>query len=189
MATKKYKCDKCSRSFAMPAHLARHQKSIHASPAQRRAKQASASGRKPGRPRNVPVGNNGVGRLLSDMQAYRSELADRQNALQQELDSITQAINALGGSAARVSQPSAARPGKKRGPGRPKSDGPRPGSLGDCILKVLHSASSPMGPNQIAKSVVRSGYKSKARDLAKAVSNALPTLKGVKKISTGRYGC
>ena len=35
--------------------------------------------------------------------------------------------------------------------------------------------------------IVLAGYKSKAKDLTKAVSNALPQLKGIKKIGFGKY--
>ncbi|MHC4695735.1 MAG: hypothetical protein ACYTFA_03215 [Planctomycetota bacterium] len=44
-----------------------------------------------------------------------------------------------------------------------------------------------MSPNAIATAVAKSGYKSKAKDLAKAVSNSIPELKSVKKVGFGLY--
>ena len=37
MAKKTLKCSKCSRKFSMPAHLARHMTSTHASPKKKAA--------------------------------------------------------------------------------------------------------------------------------------------------------
>ena len=44
-----------------------------------------------------------------------------------------------------------------------------------------------MSPKDIAARIVKAGYKSKAKDLTKAVSNTLPQLKQVKKVGFGKY--
>jgi len=43
---KKFKCSKCDRSFSMPAHLARHMNTIHATPGQKAAAAAARSRQK-----------------------------------------------------------------------------------------------------------------------------------------------
>ena len=44
-----------------------------------------------------------------------------------------------------------------------------------------------MSPKEIAVSVVKAGYKSGAKNLTKAVSNALPEMSEVKKVGRGEY--
>ncbi|MCH9003572.1 MAG: hypothetical protein IIC02_13450, partial [Planctomycetes bacterium] len=52
---------------------------------------------------------------------------------------------------------------------------------------VLEHQSTPATPKEIASKVLRSGYQSRAKDLTKAVSNALPELKRIKKVGFGKY--
>lgn len=80
--------------------------------------------------------------------------------------------------------PAVAAPRKR---GRPKGSGPRSGSLKDVIAKVLSQRATPLSPQQISQAVVKAGYKSKAQDLTKAVSNVLPDVKGVKRLGFGKY--
>ena len=65
--------------------------------------------------------------------------------------------------------------------------GGREGSLKSYMVKILRQRSRPMSPRDIAARIVKAGYKSKAKDLTKAVSNALPQLRGVKKVGFGMY--
>ncbi|MFH1108434.1 MAG: hypothetical protein V1790_04445 [Planctomycetota bacterium] len=64
----------------------------------------------------------------------------------------------------------------------------RPGSLKTFIVRVLSEAAQPLGPREIGLRVRRAGYRTKAKDLTKAVTNALPELKKVKKVGYGQYG-
>ena len=97
-----------------------------------------------------------------------------------ELAAITGALRAMG---TKASPATAAAPKRGRPPGR----GARPGSLKSFILRVLRQRSRPMSPRDIATGVTKLGYKSKAKDLTKAVSNSLPELKRIKKVGVGLY--
>ncbi|MFQ5591924.1 MAG: hypothetical protein ACE5HE_12230 [Phycisphaerae bacterium] len=122
-----------------------------------------------------------VSRLVSEMQSYLGELHQQRATIDAEANAITLALQTM-----RASTTAAARvPGR---PGRPpgRSAG-RTGSLKNYILRVLRQRSGPMSPRDIATAVVQSGYKSKARDLTKAVSNTLPGLKSVKKVGFAKY--
>lgn len=207
MAQKAFKCSKCDRSFSMAAHLARHQSTIHSLKRKTGAKASAKKGRV-GRPRGrratvsaSPVrmatssrmGSEGAVRLISEMEAYHRDLTDQRMNLEGEIEAIAAAMQALGG----ASQPVAARRGPKpkrravgrpRGSvGRPRSSGARPGSLKDYIVRVLSQRTTPMKPNEIGASVKKAGFRTKAKDLTKAVSNALPHLKKVKRVGFGAY--
>ena len=64
----------------------------------------------------------------------------------------------------------------------------RPGSLKSYIVRVLSEAARPLGPREIGLKVRRAGYRTKAKDLTRAVTNALPELKNVKRVGYGQYG-
>ncbi len=182
------KCPKCSRTFSMKAHLGRHMATIHASPGARRAAAKKSAGRKAGRPATkrtavLSTGGNGVTGFLSDMQAYHDSLTAKRDELDGQISAIETAIGAMGG---------AARTAVRRGPGRPKgkvsaSGTGRPGSLKDMIIKVLGQRKQPLSPNQISTAVIKAGYKSRAKDLTKAVSNVLPDIGQVKRVGFGSY--
>jgi hypothetical protein len=83
-------------------------------------------------------------------------------------------------------------PGSGRGPGRPRGSGrrgggPREGSLKDVILKVLSNAGEPMKVADISDAVLKSGYSTKNKTLAKSVGIALAGMDGVKKVGRGLY--
>ena len=121
-----------------------------------------------------------VAQLVGDMQAYLGELSRRRVALDAELTAITGALKAMG---TKTSPATAGAPKRGRPPGR----GTRPGSLKSFIVRVLRQRSRPMSPRDIATGVTKLGYKSKAKDLTKAVSNSLPELKSIKKVGFGLY--
>ncbi len=188
MPRKKFKCTKCSRTFSMPAHLARHMNTIHASPAARAARQRRAgrkgnAGRRPGSTAVLAVGDvsfTDSANLLSGIQAYHESLLARRDQIDREVSALGNALSALGstqvGSAKSVRQ--------KRGR---RGAGAREGSLKDFILKVLGRRSTPVTPMEIAALVMRSGYKSRAKDLSTAVNSVLPELKAVKRVGFGLY--
>lgn len=51
MAAKSFKCTKCSRSFGMAAHLARHMSTIHGAKGKKKAAKRSGKGKRRGRPK------------------------------------------------------------------------------------------------------------------------------------------
>jgi hypothetical protein len=177
----------------MAAHLARHQRS-HGG-----GKKAPTGTKKmkrgPGRPkgsRNAPRTttlsiSGGPTHLLTQMQAYCSDLFAQRDSLDTQISRIENAMSSLGGAL-----PVGRAVGIRRGPGRPKGSiraagAPRPGTLKDVIVRVLSQRSSPLAPKEIATSVIRAGYKTKTKDLSKTVSNTLPTMKNIKRVDRGLY--
>lgn len=211
MARKKFKCPKCDRTFSMAAHLARHANTIHASG--RGRKQTGRPGKKRkavrlGRPPGRPAGSrrlaakDGALRLLDGMRAYHGKLVVQRADLDSQIEGIEAAIGAMGGSASRTvgvrrRRKATGAKRKKTGArlGRPPAAqsgqgatrGARPGPLREKIVRVLRQRSKPMSPRGIASAVKATGYKSKAKDLTKAVSNTLPKIKAVKKVGRGMY--
>ena len=211
MARKTFKCPKCDRSFSMAAHLARHANTIHASGRGRKQKGRPGKKRKAvrlGRPPGRPAGSRRLAakdaalRLLDGMRAYHGKLVAQRADLDSQIEGIEAAIGAMGGSApraagvrrrrkatgakrkktgARLGRPPAAKAG------RGATRGARPGPLRERIVRVLRQRSKPMSPGGIASAVMATGYKSKAKNLTKAVSNTLPKIKAVKKVSRGMY--
>jgi len=193
----KLKCSKCSRTFSMPAHLARHQSAVHGM----KSKRITSAGarRKPGRParaaRASMVSGAGMGpgadRILSEMSSYREQLVAQRESIEEQLGALEGAMSAMG--SGRMMIPSRSGAGRSvgrpsgRGPGRPKGSGNREGTLKSTMIKVLKQTGSPMSPQAIASAVIRAGYKTKTSNLTKAVSNALPTMKEIRRVGRGQY--
>lgn len=186
MAKGKFKCAKCKRSFSMAAHLARHNNTIHGGRSKGKGVVRGLQGRR-GR---AAAGIGGIHTvtnfatasadgLLGDMQAYHSGLQAQRMSIDAQIDAVARAMEVMGASVPAAS----AVPGKRRR-GRPPG---QPGSLKDFIVRVLRASSAPLSPNQIGKRVKKAGYKTKAKDLTKAVSNTLPDLKRVKRLGFGSY--
>ncbi len=193
------KCSKCSRKFSMPAHLARHMSAIHRAPGAKlhAAAKAKKTGRRPGRPKGVrntvaaqakrstvrgtKLAGDGPARVLHEMQAYHSALMAEHTSLQARMDALTNAMATLG----TVTPAGPKRKTNKRG--RPVGSGVRPGSLKDHIVRVMRQTTKPLGPRDISKKVLKAGFKTKAKDISKAVSNKLPELKNIKKVGFGLY--
>ena len=118
--------------------------------------------------------------ILSGIQAYHESLLARRDQIDLEISALGGALSALGSTSPRPARAGAPKRGRKGSTGRE-------GSLKNYIVKVLERQSTPATPKEIAAKVLRSGYKSKAKDLTKAVSNALPELKKIKKVGFGKY--
>ena len=187
MPRKKIKCSRCSRTFSMPAHLARHMNTTHASPAARAARQRRGIGAVKGvrrRSSTVMAGGDASfadsADLLNGIQAYHETLLAKRDQIDLELSALGGALSALGSTSASPARIGAPKRGRR-------GAGAREGSLKSFIVKVLGHQSTPATPKEIASKVLRSGYQSKAKDLTKAVSNALPELKKIKKVGFGKY--
>jgi len=183
MAKGAFRCPKCDRVFSMAAHLARHANTMHGRVG--RSKKAKAGGMR-GRPgrfqttaQGVEVNGEGAIRVLREMEAYRDTLIFRRSTIEHQIAGIENAMSAMG--TVTVAAPTA----KRRG--RPVGTGGRAGSLKDMIVKVLRQRSKPLTPQEIADGVVTAGYKTSSKNLTKAVSNALPGLKLVRKVDRGLY--
>ena len=199
MAAGKFKCAKCDRSFSMAAHLARHQNALHGTK-KRAAKGKKSRGkvrvkgvRNVGRPKgvvarrraSVAVAGGEAAQLISRMRTYHADLLTRRESIEAEIVAIGSAMDAMGAVGAKRGRP-AGRPAG-RPPGRPPGRPARAGSLKSFILRVLGQRTTAMSPKDIAARILKSGYKSKAKNLTKAVSNTLPQLKKVKKVGFGKY--
>ena len=176
MPRKKFHCRLCKRSFAMAAHLARHMSGSHG-----RRKAGGTRVRKlPGRKAKgaLPESSDARVRLLTTMEAYHHEIQGQCEALTNQARAVAAAMQAItgdqkAGSSSR--QSSAVEPY-------------RPGALKSYIVRVLSEAAQPLGPGEIGRRVRRAGYRTKAKDLTRAVTNALPELKNVKRVDYGQYG-
>lgn len=202
MARAKYKCSKCSRSFGMPAHLARHMNTIHAGGRTAKAKIAARTKGKRGvgRPlgsktrvsafssaqggRTGVVSSDAGARLLIDMESFHNDLLARRNSLEGEIDGLARAMEALGSPGRATAPRKQARTAASGSSGGSEF---REGSLKSFIVRVLRQNSKPLSPNDIGTRVVNAGFRTKAKDITKAVSNTLPQLGGVKRVGFGMY--
>ena len=125
MARATFRCSKCSRSFGMAAHLARHMTTIHSRGGRKMKKKGrigrpkGSKNRGSGMARRVSVGSaaGAPADLLRQMQGYHDQLAAESDSLAAKMGNIADAIRALGA-------PAPVRAGaKRRGrpPGRPAS--------------------------------------------------------------------
>lgn len=182
MAKGAFKCSKCDRTFSMAAHLARHTNTIHGG-GSRKAGRVGGMKPKLGRPPRAAAAASGGGegaiRVLKEMESYRDTLLMQRCSIDCQIAGIENAMSAMG------TMPIARPVSKRRG--RPAGKAGRSGSLKDMIVKVLRQRSKPLTPQAIAEGVVSAGYKTASKNLTKAVSNALPTLKMVKKVDRGLY--
>lgn len=182
MAKDKFKCNKCDRTFLMPAHLARHESAMHS--AKPHSKGAGPKrGKRRGRPPKVSVAGPTIGgealELIQRMQGYHANLLAQRQGLEDRIATIANAMDAMGTKTDAVPA--------RRGPGRPRGSGGRKGSLATHVLRALKSRSRAMGPAEIARLVMKGGYKTKSQNLTKAVSNTLPKLKMVTRVGFGEY--
>lgn len=183
MAKGVFKCPKCDRTFSMAAHLARHANTIHGGgrKAGRAGRMKPRLGRPPRAAAAAGAGGDGAIRVLKEMETYRDTLLMQRCSIDCQIAGIENAMNAMG------AMPIARPVGKRKRRGRPAGSGSRSGSLKDMIVRVLRQRSKPLTPHDIAEGVVSAGYKTASKNLTKAVSNALPTLKMVKKVDRGLY--
>ncbi len=214
MTKGKYKCPKCDRTFSMPAHLARHKNTIHSMGSRKKtaAKKMGKTRAKVGRPKRVSakrvgrpkgrVARRGVSvglgtpRFLGEMQAYRSALLTQRASLDVQIDAVGRALGEMGlatkATPTRRTTKKRAKPKVKARPRAKAKKGPavgkiRAGSLRDYIGRVLRQRSTPMSPAEIGTGVVRAGFKTKSKDITKAVSNTLPKMTNIKKMGFGKY--
>lgn len=176
---KSFKCTKCNRRFSMAAHLARHTNAMH-SRGRRSASKAGFSARRKSTALGFGGGiSGGASELISVMQTYHEELIEKRSSLDMEMETISSAMQALGAAVSSSSTRS------YRTSSTPVA---RAGSLKDFIVRVLGQSNKPMSPNEIGTRVLKAGFKTKARDLTKAVSNALPELKPqIMRLGFGQY--
>ena len=199
MPKAKYKCSRCDRTFSMPAHLARHKNTIHAMGARKKkvkgkvGRPKGTTAKKLGRPK-MRVARTGMAtglgapRFLGEMKAYQDALLTQRATLDAQIDAVGRALGEMGlaTTATRRATKKRAKPKIKA---RAKATGTtiRTGSLRDYIGRVLKQRTKPMSPADIGARVIKAGFKTKAKDITKAVSNTLPKMTNVKKVGFGKY--
>ncbi len=194
---KSFKCNICGKTFAMAMHLGRHRTAVHGVGGKKtKAKTAAAktAKRKRGRPRgsgrkpsSVSVGLPAISgaptEVIRTLMNYQAQLQADRDRVEAQLDALSRAIEAMGAvSTATRNSMGARRRGRPVGSG-----GKRKGKLADYIVKVLGQAKKPMKPREISAAVLKAGYPTKSKNLTRSVSNALPTIKGIKKVGFGQY--
>ncbi len=174
--TGKFKCLKCKRRFKMAAHLGRHMSTIHAAkgkPARKKA--AKRAVKRTGRRPAVGVAAS----LVAQLRGCQREFVDSREALSARIAALDDALAALGGGV----------PKRKPGParGRRPAKGPRPGSLKDFIGRVLRARRGPTSVKSVTAGVLKAGFKTKNKRLAKNVGGALADMPNVAKVGRGQY--
>ena len=201
MPAVKFRCKRCKRSFSMAAHLARHNNSIHgtkskktsnAKTSKRTAKKRAVHSKvvramavsrgKLGPMKSFSTGIAGSEGIIEAMQAHYNELLTQRNAIDAQIDAFAIALETIGStSPTNVSRLTS----KKRG--RPVGTVGRKGSLKSYIDRVFRETSKPMTLKDIGMRVKKAGFKTKSKDVTKAISNTLPGLKKVKRVGYGLY--
>ncbi len=132
--------------------------------------------RRVGRPRKAVA--SPLGRAVSvvnELDSYRSDLIAQRDAIDEQLAAVDNALRAMDSSAA------------PRGPGRRPGRQPgRAGSLKSYIGKVMGGRGI-MAVKDITSAVVKAGYKSRNKTLAKSVGIALTEMPNVTKIGRGQF--
>ena len=139
--------------------------------------------------RGRPKGSGGAVSLSSattGLKSYRAHLARERDTLDERIGAIDTVLQTFGApqKVARVGRPAGRRAVAKPGPGR---RGARKGSLKEYIGKVLSTRSREMAVKDIATGVVKAGYKTRNKTLAKSVGIALADMRNVAKVGRGLY--
>ncbi len=181
-----FKCSICGRTFKMAAHLARHQNTIHGAKKKKVAGKKAAKrivgkkvqqARRPAK-RARPVRQGGTTPLLQQMQAYRSDLIAQRAQVNTQIGAIERALAALG---TKIGAPA-----RKPAAGR-RGAAARPGSLKTYVERVLRARGRSMAVKDVTDAVLRAGFKSTNKTLAKSVGIALSQMRNVRKVSRGLF--
>jgi len=175
----------------MAAHLARHMNTTHGAKPAVKAAAKKAAGRKPRRPRAVKRATAPAQRrarpivvdeppILKEMLAYRDNLLTQRDRLAEQIDAIEAALSALGTAPRSTGKPATA----QRSTGKSAF---RTGSLKSYIADVMSGAAKPMAVKDITAAVLKAGFKTSNKTLAKSVGIALTQMPKVKKVSRGLF--
>ena len=140
------------------------------------APKRAKGGRKPAAPTMTSA--------LASLTEARNHLVTQRDALDGQIAVIERALADLGGAAprARISVRAAKRP-----TGRGRRGGRRPGALKDRIAAVLATRKGPMAVKDITAAVMKTGYKTQNKTLAKSVGIALTQMPEVAKVRRGTF--
>lgn len=121
--------------------------------------------------------------VLSTLRQARAQLVNEQTGLQKKLAALDATIAAFGGNGVSYgAMPGpAARMGRKGGRGAY-----RRGSLKECIDGVM-AGGEPMEVKEVHAAVLKAGFRSKNKTLAKSIGIALSQMPTVVKVSRGVF--
>ncbi len=129
------------------------------------------------------VGATGMSGAISSLRACHAGLVAQRKELDGQLDVLARALEAVTGTPGRRA---GRKPGRKPGP-KPGTGGTfRPGSLKAYIAKALKGGGV-LAVKDITTGVLKSGYKTKNKTLAKSVGIALTEMRGATKVGRGRF--
>ena len=121
---------------------------------------------------------DGVTGLRRGILAYRGRLVAERTQLDSQIAAIERALAALGSTLPKT--PTATARGRR-------GAGPRKGSLKGYIERVLRARRGAIAVKDITTRVLRAGYKSKNKALAKSVGIALTQMPNVAKVARGTF--
>jgi hypothetical protein len=116
--------------------------------------------------------------LLRQMQTYRNGLLAQRAQVTSQIDAIDKALAAMGATIRTTGR----RPGRGRRVGKT-----RPGSLKSYVERVLRTRGGAMAVKDVTAGVLRAGFKTKNKTLAKSVGIALSQMPAVRKVSRGTF--
>lgn len=127
-------------------------------------------------------------RLIVELHSERAALDAQRRTIDGQIAALERAMIALNGAAPRGRAPGTgpARRMAKAAAG-PAPSAHRRGSLKEFIGKALAAGGRVMSVKEITAAVVRGGYKSKNKTLAKSVGIALTEMSEVRKVGRGRF--
>ena len=139
----------------------------------RRMRRAAGSAVRLGAPANA----------IAPLRNYLSSLEAERSRIDQQIATLRNALGALGSSV-----PAGRSAGGGGGGKRRESGGVRTGTLKDYILRVLRGKRQPMRVVDISSAVLKAGFKTKNKTLAKSVGLALTEMPETTKLGRGLFG-
>ncbi|MBN2446493.1 MAG: hypothetical protein JXO22_07205 [Phycisphaerae bacterium] len=131
--------------------------------------------------KTTTVGGVFQGALQNLRGALEALLAERAR-LDGQIAAVEGAMSAIGTPGAAVVHPHRAVAGSKG-----RRGGHRAGSLKEFLENVLRASGGVMAVKDITEAVIKAGYKSKNKTLAKSVGIALTQMRNVGKVGRGRF--
>lgn len=129
-------------------------------------------------PSRPAPGADAIGTLQSILRELRAE----RDRIDRQLAAVEKAFAEMNGAPAA--------PAARRGVGRPRgsvSAGYRPGSLKDHVHSALAAARGPVSVQEIHDAVLKAGFETENKTLAKSIGIALAQMPTAKRVGRGRY--
>lgn len=123
----------------------------------------------------------GPGGVVLNLSAYRNRLVAERDDIDKKIAALETAMSVMG-TAAPGRRPAARRTGR-----RVAGAVGRRGSLKTYVAKVLPSGGGTMAVKDVTSRVLRAGYKTRNKTLAKSVGIALKQMPNVRKVGRGRF--